>query len=370
MKLWVRRASLGSGALFFLLMLLLFAWLTTNMWPRDLETALWTKADLGQADTSEQNAWNRLPRDDSPEPVSIEGLVPEAAYQLIPPALRPLEKRNPQQYWSAVQQLFTKLPEQDPAWQKAATYLQSILSAKQFIDNESPSLEEAGVKRLYLLDLMRFAWTRILQLAIDGQWDQAYQEWSQLWELSREWILSARSLFSNILAIEVVSGNLTVLRLMLAAEPPPDPEALIFQIKSLDIKQLSFERALAYEYLSQTSAIETILGQQKVEVGSLPAAFFNQSLILQELNGHFRQYQEYLQHPEKVPNNTDEIHEEEMADLEAPFWWAYNPGGKILYRLLSVNVLGIMRQYYLKKEELEEQRALVLKALQHLSESS
>lgn len=345
-------------------MLLLFTWLVVNIWPYSPEPPLWSEEDLIIEEIPETNAWNKLPKQDEQIKHPIVGLISDEALSLIPPTLRPLTKIDPTNYWQNVKQALTAGPHSRDKI-NAVEFLKTLLETPNLIDNDPVLFKAPMAHCLYLLDLHRLAWNTILEYAVQENWSEAYQFWSRLWHLDTQWIESARSPISHLIAIECVSGDLTLLTLMVAKSPPSDPKILAQHLRTLNPNNISFKNALIFEYLWQLSAVQGLLGKKdyKEEVGSVPIAFFNKALIIEDINKEFRGYQTYIENPKSIPENTEKLFQEELASLSKGLWWLYNPGGKILQRLLKVNLLNFMKEFYLKKNEAAYQRDHLLETL-------
>ncbi len=337
----------------------LLIWLFTNLWPHPLEPQIWQTSDLATIDSS-ANGWDALQQSFAKSQLNSKTLTHDSADEVLT-AVNNLEMSH-DEFWEIATTKFSQLKVATD--NKLHSYLNSLTEAIHFQDNIT--LKQPYGSEIFLLVDLGKAWrAMILRQALADQWDISYATWTRLAALNQSWLLSSRSALSHQAAIQAVKSDLQLLRRLLTKTTPQQAHSVRQQLKQFNPEQITYTQALIFEYLYQAQAIDLVLQSQDElkRISSWPQAFFNPSLIRKRLNADFSRLKNYAAVPDRIPENTQLEYENEIADLSAPLWWFYNPGGKILHRLLKTDLLSTMKTFFLIKQDIAHLHKNLLETL-------
>lgn len=327
-------------------------WMAVNLWPRSMESPLWTEADLPLPPEGPENGYRDLvalkaDRAFRDLEVEIEAYIDsEPLYDLmIFPFIEEREKLA--LFWATVTTAGPTLEELS-AKHNSVIPVYRRLAGRPFVDRDSFHLN-GGEKAPWLLlnDIKKIASLDLLRKALKGEGEVVYDLWLETFRMDRDWLSSARSPISHAAALGAVKRDLSLLSLLRAFPIQSKREEILKAVSELDMDRIHYKRALIFEYLFALDAESIVVPEMLHEKSLWLRLVYNRSLFRKDLNRRFRDSLE--EGEEGVGNYRDN-----------PFWWFFNPAGKSLGELLFIDLSDSRRNFEAEKEEIRSMRAKIL----------
>ena len=343
------------GAILILMLVVIAGWVVYHAWPRKVPEPLFTFKDLQLDTLGEENGWDGMkslwtPSPKLPGDLEIpSNLEPFLSYPGFP------ESRDSMIFLGDLKPklgslhdfLFTKSD-----W--IAAY-QRVLASPRFVDTTPPKLEANPSFLLPFMDLHKIGRLYILSLYSQLKFQEAYAFWLQMFRQDTAWLQSAHSVLSNLMAMGEVLQDLKLLQLLLNLSPPPQAPQILNSLQDFHPEKLNFRNAIIFEYLSFLNGEEAFFRELRQNRGIFSGFFFNQAKLRKDLNLEYSRILKYLKNPSAITQSLIEREKRlQMADESSWHEWLSNPGGRILKRLLSIDLLKRMGDYYRQKKELLE----------------
>lgn len=343
----------------FFLMLAVLSYITVNLWPRDLEPKLWSKNELAFKENPKTNGWNALPKRGDKR----KHLLKDAP--LIVDDLSKFWNKDSDIFWNEVTRASDELSSFINKHQKSLRFCRTFFEYPDFIDSTPVSFEKGGFGMSYLRDLHTLGYADIINKALNDEWAEAYDFWRNIFRQDLSWLKTARSVLSHVAAVKSLNTDIRLLSHMWFRYGP-DPEWKVIEtIEALDLSDVSFRKALIYEYHMQllafdTAELATVFGTvgkilKPVKTLLIPCSF-NRALYRRDLNNLFREYEQILSNPDNIADDfDDELFDDIDESREGLFWWYVNPGGKLLRGIVTVGLAKPIKDFYKEKKEIEKQ---------------
>lgn len=348
-------------ALFVFFVLLAGSWLGVNLWPRPVEPPLWTEADLSVAEAEEKdkNGYYFLVKARQDGDVlnswDVEEL-PETLLFLYELDAVPSMK-DPDAFWTEVRRRRPRLTAFLKGHRAAVEGHRAFLEFPQVIDRDPIHLGKPSAPWVALLGLHKVGVLSMADLASGGDATEAYRLWMRQYRQDLSHLSSARGMISHMVAMADVKNDLQFSCKLLGL---PASAALRDEMKAamaeFDPAKVTFRRAMIAEYLHGLSAAESLEEEQKqAGLGLWFRIIFNRAGYRKDTNDYFRRLEVLAADPKSLTEETLRRHRESVEALSREkglLWWFYNPLGKILRRLVTVDPLHYVKEFEDSKEEI------------------
>ncbi|HEX5036094.1 MAG TPA: hypothetical protein VFX30_02945 [bacterium] len=348
-------------ALFVFFVLLAGSWLGVNLWPRPVEPPLWTEADLSVAVTEEKdkNGYYFLVKarqdGDTLDSWDVEDL-PETLLFLYELDAVPSMK-DADAFWTEVKRRRPRLAAFLKDRRATVEGYRALLEFPQMIDRDPLRLGEQSAPWISLLGLHKVGVLTMADLAAGGDVAEAYRTWIRQYRQDLSHLSAARGMISHLVAMADVKSDLFFSCKLLGL---PAPAALKEEMKAamaeFDPAKVTFRRAMVAEYLHGLAAAESLEAEQKqAGRGLWFRIIFNRAAYRKDTNDYFRRLEALAADPKSLTEDEIGRHRASVEALtrnRGPLWWFYNPLGKILRRLVTVDPLAYVKEFADSKEEI------------------
>jgi len=371
-------------SLFILALLFFGVFLAVNLWPRAVEPPLWTEADLELPQEKDQNGYYfMLQMQEDPNLESLFSSEIDNGME-VPGDLEGYTSlgffENPTDrtlFWmdaKGLQPVFSAFVEK---YRPQIEEYEKFISFPQFVDQTPILLDERRKTNwLFYHDLHKLGKMHILNQILKGNNDQAYAFWLKMFEQDVSLLKSARGLLTHMIALSDVKADLSLLDGIRQFPPSAELQTKIRQaLQDFDPSSFDMRRAVIMEYLEHQSSADAIQKGARKETALRPRISFNRAVFQREENDYFRRLDRYRKEPAAITEEALKQFEQESNKLNYaaggkygqlfngkhdPFWWFFNPAGKVLRAIVTVNFIGRIQEFHHTLEDIQKMKSQLL----------
>lgn len=332
----------GLGAFFLLLLMAKATWLGVNLWPRPLEPELYSEAEITLSPATEPLAWDLLPKTNQPSPKKPGDLAAADEFTaLIPDSVD--SQGDALRFWNEAGKLMPALYAMIDREQVLLQNYKQLMSGLPLIDRDPVGLGEAGARILYLHDLHKIGLSFVGERFMAGDSDDAFSLLLSMIQQDLQWAYSARSLISQLAALQALRSDLSLALLIRYRAQPPHWEKLEPVLRQIQWQKITPRRSLVFEYRSVLKTLDKVIPDVKKQ-GWWVRLTFNPSLVRRDLNHYYRDLEAKAKNPGAIRDaDIEKLDREMQSKTRGLFWWFMNPGGKLITSLVAVNPLKSWR---------------------------
>lgn len=317
-----------------LLLLATGGWVAATLLLRDpAPSLLWTEADLPALAPEADNGWHTLQKKSLPRPS-----VPSTVVRLCDPAAHTTALDG----WRAARTHRSDIVSavSDPS---NAAWIAALGEAyrKPHFQDACPLDFEKDCRWIDGLHAHQLVELSVLDSAMEGNFELAFPGVRLLSQGDLSFVVSTRTLLSQMVAFVLLRRTLTLLDVLMAghddelanhrpvAAPVPVLQEIRKQWVSLDPASLGMQRALVGEYTMMVKMVD-LVEQSPSEYGVSPLGglLFDRADTLRTINDDYGLLKTFLEVPgTPLP---------ELREPTGPFWWLRNPIGKQLLQVAPV----------------------------------
>ncbi|MFO1518999.1 MAG: hypothetical protein U1F57_04960 [bacterium] len=343
--------------------LFLSIWSAVNLWPRKMEPALWTEADLNLPEEKDKNGYHFLMAlKDDPEWKEINNLdLPESLEPLYILSF-PASESEVAHYWDEARKLAAPLSAFVHEKEKALQKYQTLLDFPQFVNQDPISDSKPKAPWLFFMESHRAGLLFMADRVVSGDVKTADETWLKMFQQDQSAVRSARNFISYFTALKNLKDDLTELAYLRAFPAPLDLQGKIEQaLHDFDPEKIEVRRALISEYVFQLNFSDTISQASLKGKERGYQMIFNRALFMRDTNDFFRRLEALTKDPKAITDLTEKNFEQEIQDLDrGHFWWFYNPLGKLLRKLMTISPVHYIREFYEQKEAVTKLKTQLL----------
>ncbi len=337
-------------------------WAGYNLWPRPMEPALWTEADLPPLPDPKQNGWEIL---------RLSGVfetkwdLPKELVEILNlSAPHPPASSSNKNWLDLSHQRRSEIESLTQQYSKPLDVYLTSLDSPAFAKTESliSAFEERQEPSLNFIDYLNFRKVfrlYLIQLVLQKRWGEFDVLWRKTLQQDLNFAQVSRGLLEQVAALYLLTDHTYFLSQVQKNQTLPLKEDLKKSLREIPWDNFHFKRALIAEYLFPSKAVESLMSDVSKAGFTLDALFtrvtVNPAWLRRELNARFRKYIEFEKKPvtitekETNPENSIEIDYEKK-----PFWWFEQSGSKMVLMQTQINILLMMQDFYNKKSEMQK----------------